>query len=89
MFSYTDEVFEFEKIEIEDVTEIQSKPEFDLDGTPPPTPIEASTPAPEKKSRQEIKFTSGWRKVVRLMDVIQAQLISEKRVKELEEGTVR
>ena len=47
------------------------------------TPI--ATPS---KRREDIMFTSGWRKVVRLMDLIKARLVEEETVRKLEFGEV-
>ncbi|XP_076801092.1 uncharacterized protein LOC143445698 [Clavelina lepadiformis] len=41
-----------------------------------------------KKKREEIVFKSGWRKMVRLLDLIQAKLVNEGTVKKLEDGSV-
>ena len=37
-----------------------------------------------KKSRDDITFQSGWRKVVKLMDLANARLITEETIVELE-----
>lgn len=41
-----------------------------------------------RKSRDNIVFKSGWRKTVRLQDLIRAKVIKESRVVELEEEVV-
>ena len=37
-----------------------------------------------KKSRDDITFQSGWRKVVKLMDLAKARLVTEETIVELE-----
>lgn len=45
-------------------------------------------PLPRQKSRDDITFRSGWRKSVKLLDLIKAKLILESRVEELEREEV-
>ncbi|XP_076805687.1 uncharacterized protein LOC143449392 isoform X1 [Clavelina lepadiformis] len=83
----------------EDHATVKKEDDGKYEQLPPPVEPEVETiehqtqeqdPPPVKRgsSRDEIKFKSGWRKTVKLMELVRAKLIEEKKILELEREEV-